>query len=142
MTRPQAPGAISLRDLRNITDGAASQLLVQTTSNGSFLPVLRVNEVSYVGLPNQGAVMMVLADHNHLVIAYLTPLARQELSTTYPRRVQANHFVRLVAWETVTRRTHHHNQPVVFIRRLIIYPQPNDAEDQAVPRNQPVPPDQ
>jgi hypothetical protein len=140
MTGPQAPYALPLRDLRDITDGAASQLLVQTTSDGSFLPVLRVNEVSYVGLPHSGAVMMVLADNDHLVIAYLTPLARQELSTSYPRRVQANHFVELVAWETVTRQTHHHNQPVVFVRRLVIYPPPNDGPP--VPRNQPVPPDQ
>jgi hypothetical protein len=115
----------SLRDLRNITDGAAGQLLVQTTSDGSFLPVLRVNEVSYVGPPGSGAVMLVLADHDHFVIAYLTPLCRQELSATYPRRVLPDHFVRLVAWETVTRRHHHHDQPVVFVRRLVVYPAPS-----------------
>jgi hypothetical protein len=140
MTRPRAPGDIPIRDLRNITDGAASRLLVRTTSNGSFRPVLRVNAVSYVGRPGSGHVMLVLADHDHFVIGYLTPLARQELSASYPRRVLVDHFVRLVAWETHTRRTHHHNQPVVFIRRLVIYPLANDPEDRAVPRNQPVPP--
>jgi hypothetical protein len=92
-----------------------------------------VMEVSYVRL----GVMLVLADHDHFVIGYLTPLARQELSTSYPRRVLVDHFVRLVAWETHTQR----DQPVVFIRRLVIHhPLANDPEDRAVPRNQPVPP--
>ena len=134
-------GATSLNNLRDrieVTAGAASQLLIQTTSNGVFLPVLRVTDVSYVGRPGQGAVMIVLADNDRFVIAYLTPLARQQLSTTYPRRVQPNHLVRLVAWETETRR----GQPVVFVRSLIIYTpsevQPADAES----RNRPGPPDQ
>jgi hypothetical protein len=136
-----------LRDLRGlflrdqasmeVTAGAASQLLVQTTSNGIFLPVLRVTDVSYVGRPGQGAVMMVLADNDHFVIAYLTPLARQQLSRTYPRRVQTNYFVRLVAWETETRQ----NQPVVFISSLIIYATTEAQPADAVSRNQPVPPD-
>ena len=78
-------------------------------------------EVSYVQL----GVMLVLADHDHFVIGYLTPLARQELSTSRPRRVQVDHFVRLVAWETHTQR----DQPVVFISRLVIYPLANDPEE-------------
>jgi hypothetical protein len=118
MRRPQATG----RDLRNITDGGASWLLIQPTSNGSCEPVLRVMEVSYVRL----GVMLVVADHDHFVEVYLTPLARQELSTSHPRRVQVDHFVRLVAWETTVRQRD--RQPIVSISRLVIYPLANDPE--------------
>eukprot|EP00972_Heterocapsa_arctica_P108890 16034555-Heterocapsa_arctica.AAC.1 len=107
--------------------GAASQLLVQTTNNGVFLPLLRVIDVSYVGLLGQSVLIMVLVDNRHFVIAYLTPLARQQLSTTNPRRVRTNSIIRLVEWETVSRQ----GQPVVFVSALIIYAQPVDAEEQA-----------
>ena len=118
MRRPQATG----RDLRNITDGGASWLLIQPTSNDAFQPVLLVTDVNYV----RWDLMLVLADHDHFVIGYLTPLARQELSTSHPRRVQVDHFVRLVAGETTVRQRD--RQPIVSISRLVIYPLANDPE--------------